>query len=182
LLFLSRLHEKKGLDMLLEVWGQLRPAQWRLQIVGSGEPDYVNRLRQYCDTHQLPRVEFIPHVEGEEREAAFADAAVFVLPTFSENFGNVVVEALMRGVPVITTTGTPWSEIPARGCGWYIEPTATALKEVLAGVFDTPALALRQMGERGRAYATNNFSLPVVRDALLQMYRFAIAPGARHVS
>jgi glycosyltransferase involved in cell wall biosynthesis len=174
LLFLSRLHEKKGLDILLQAWNQTRPRGWRLLIVGSGEPKYEARLKRFCQMHDVPDVEFKPHVEGAEREATFRDASVFILPTYSENFGNAVAEALIRGLPVITTTGTPWSDVVKERCGWYIEPTVSELKRVIAEATSTDGSMLAQMGARGRRYAMDHFTLPVVRNGLMNMYRAAI--------
>ena len=171
LLFLSRIHEKKGLDILLRAWNDLRPADWRLLIVGSGEAEYLAQLARFCASNAVPDVEFKSHVEGAEREDVFARASAFVLPTYSENFGNVIAEALIRGLPVITTTGTPWSDIVAHECGWYIEPTLDELRTTLAAVVATDPQTLQRMGERGRKYATDHFSLSVVRRALLQMYQ-----------
>ena len=171
LLFLSRIHEKKGLDILLRAWNDLRPADWRLLIVGSGEADYLAQLARFCASNAVPDVEFKSHVEGAEREDVFARASVFVLPTYSENFGNVIGEALIRGLPVITTTGTPWSDIVAQECGWYIEPTQDELRKTLAAVVATDPPTLQHMGERGRKYVADRFSLSVVRHALLRMYQ-----------
>jgi glycosyltransferase involved in cell wall biosynthesis len=178
LLFLSRIHEKKGLNTLLQAWNEIKPADWRLLIVGSGEEEYVASLKAYCAAHEVPDVEFKPHVEGEQRERVFKSASAFILPSYSENFGNAVAEALIRGLPIITTTGTPWSSIVENGCGWYVPPTLDELKVVLAKATSTDAHTLKQMGERGRAYATGNFTLPAVRPALLGMYRAAIETRA----
>jgi glycosyltransferase involved in cell wall biosynthesis len=174
LLFLSRVHEKKGLDMLLQAWNEVRPSRWRLLIVGSGEPKYLERLKHFCAAHEVPDVGFQSHVDGKAREAIFRGASAFILPTYSENFGNVVAEALIRGLPVVTTTGTPWSEIVEQQCGWYIEPTISDLKRAIAEVTATDAHTLTQMGARGREYAATHFSMPVVRTGLLTMYRSAI--------
>ena len=83
-----------------------------MRIVGGGEEQYLAKLKQYCAENAVPDVEFHPHAEGDERERIFRQASAFVLPSYSENFGNVVAEALIRGLPVITTTGTPWSISP----------------------------------------------------------------------
>jgi glycosyltransferase involved in cell wall biosynthesis len=174
MLFLSRIHPKKGLDHLLQAWRDLRPADWRLLIVGDGEAHYCAHLRAYCATHHLDSVEFRGHTEGAAREALFAAASVLVLPTYSENFGNVITEALIRGLPVITTTGTPWSQILSVDCGWYVEPALPRIKEAIAHATNTGAELLRAMGERGRRYANAHFTLPAVRDPLLRMYQAVI--------
>jgi glycosyltransferase involved in cell wall biosynthesis len=179
LLFLSRIHPKKGLDMLLQAWAALRPANWRLRIVGSGEPAYAQKLKDFCAAESLSDVDFEEHLDGIAREAAFRRAAAFVLPTYSENFGNVVAEALIRGLPVLTTTGAPWSEIVARGCGWYVEPRLDAIQGALAKLVATDERELHAMGARGRAYAAKNFTLPVVRTALLGMYESVLKPPRR---
>jgi glycosyltransferase involved in cell wall biosynthesis len=174
LLFLSRIHEKKGLNVLLQAWNETRPAGWRLLIVGSGEEAYVASLKRYCADHAVPDVEFKRHVEAEQRQQVFMNASAFILPSYSENFGNVVAEALIHGLPVITTTGTPWSSIVANRCGWYVAPTLDALKLALAEATSSDAHTLEAMGARGRAYVTANFTLPAVRHGLLAMYRAAI--------
>jgi glycosyltransferase involved in cell wall biosynthesis len=174
LLFLSRIHEKKGLDMLLQAWNETRPPDWRLLIVGSGEQKYVERLKGFCTEHDVPDVEFKSHVEGAVRESLFRHASAFVLPTYSENFGNAVAEALIRGLPVITTTGTPWSDVIEHQCGWYIPPILGELKRVITEATATDERTLARMGARGRDYATAHFTLPVVRERLLNMYRSAI--------
>jgi glycosyltransferase involved in cell wall biosynthesis len=119
-------------------------------------------------------VEFHPHAEGAIRESLFRSASAFVLPTHSENFGNVVAEALIRGLPVITTTGTPWSELIPKGCGWYVEPNVGGLMNALAEATAMDQDTLREMGARGRDYAMSHFTLTVVRSALLEMYRTAM--------
>jgi glycosyltransferase involved in cell wall biosynthesis len=174
LLFLSRVHPKKGLDILLHAWSDLRPSDWELSIVGHGEPGYVGELKRICTNSRIANVKFHSHVDGHEREATFARAAAFVLPTYSENFGNVVGEAMVRGLPVITTTGTPWSVIAEQNLGWYVEPTLAGLKTALTQLIATEAGALAAMGERGRDYVKNNLLIEAVRPRLLDMYRTAI--------
>jgi glycosyltransferase involved in cell wall biosynthesis len=177
LLFLSRIHPKKGLDMLLQAWNRLRPGNWRLLIVGNGEPAYVEYLKRYCASQGVPHVEFRSHVNGDEREAMFAGASAMVLPTYSENFGNVVAEALIRGLPVITTTGTPWSVIAEKRLGWFIDPQIDQLEAALREMVATDADELSQMGARGRDYATAHLTTDVVRERLLSMYVNVMRPG-----
>ncbi len=174
LLFLSRVHPKKGLDILLRAWSSLCPSDWELLIVGHGEPSYVEELKRLCAKEKIDHVEFHSHVDGDEREAIFAQSAAFVLPTYSENFGNVVGEAMIRGLPVITTTGTPWSVVAEKNLGWYVEPTIENLKGALAKLFTTEASALAAMGARGRDYVKRHLLIDAVRPKLLEMYQTAI--------
>ncbi|HEY2679115.1 MAG TPA: glycosyltransferase [Steroidobacteraceae bacterium] len=170
LLFLSRVHEKKGLDNLLRAWNELQPAAWDLKIVGHGEAFYVDHLKRLCREKRIPNVHFHPHVDGDQRETMFESASAFVLPTFSENFGNAVAEAMVRGLPVITTKGTPWSVIRERNLGWYIEPTCEQLIVALRELFQADPQSLREMGERARQYAQDNLLVSSVRSRLLEMY------------
>ena len=170
LLFLSRIHQKKGLDILLQAWNRVRPRAWTLRIAGAGDPAYLQQLKRYCRTENVPGVEFVGHVDGYAREAEFRAAWALVLPTYSENFGNVVAEAMVRGLPVLTTTGTPWSVVSEQKLGWYFEPKADALIGVLRALEATAPTELRAMGERGRAYALATLSNSAVRGRFMHMY------------
>jgi glycosyltransferase involved in cell wall biosynthesis len=122
----------------------------------------------------MPEVKFRGHVDGSEREAAFQSASAVVLPTYSENFGNVVAEALIRGLPVMTTTGTPWSAVAELKLGWYVQPNVGDLRQALTELQATPDAVLRDMGARGRQYAAEHLSVAAVRERLLSMYRSAM--------
>lgn len=174
LLFLSRLHEKKGIEMLLRAWGQLSPHSWRLLIVGSGLPAYLKQLHRMCATDRIDSVDFQPHVDGLDREAVFARATAFVLPSYSENFGNAVAEALMRGLPVITTTTTPWSVVAEENLGWHVQPELQCLRTALTQLMATQDAELEAMGTRARHYASQNLSRSAVVPRLFDMYRLAI--------
>ena len=106
----------------------------------------------------------------------FAEATAFVLPTYSENFGNAVAEAMIRGLPVITTTGTPWSVIANRGIGWYIEPREEPLQQALEQLVRTSPERLAEMGSLARDYAQNNLVISAVRPRLLDMYTRILKP------
>jgi glycosyltransferase involved in cell wall biosynthesis len=171
LLFLSRIHEKKGLDVLLRAWKEVRPEAWKLAIVGSGAERYISHLMRYCTNNGVQNVEFHSHVNGAEREAAFHEASAFVLPTYSENFGNAVAEALIRGIPVITTTGTPWSVVAEQGFGWYIEPKLNQLKQALIELMAAEPARLLEMGLRGQRYAREALIIDAVGARLFEMYQ-----------
>ena len=138
LLFLSRLHEKKGLHLLLRALATVeRPEQTRLVIVGGGDAQYVRSVRALAAQlgAALPRVDWIGEVWGEARWPYFQGADLFCLPTFSENFGLAVLEACQVGTPALTTTATPWAAHLADGRGYLCEPHEDSIREALARFF-----------------------------------------------
>lgn len=152
-LFLSRIHPKKGVPDLLRAWASLRRPDWLLRIVG---PDEIGHLAE-CESLALAlgissEVEFIGEVDGRAKAAMFEEATLFVLPTYSENFGIVVAEALSYALPVITTHGTPWQDLVSHECGWWVPCGEAAIKQALAEAMDMSKQQQLAMGERGRAY------------------------------
>ena len=101
----------------------------------------------------------------------FRDADVFILPTYSENFGIVVGEALACGTPVITTKGTPWEELNTEHCGWWTEigtdATFNALKDFLSLSKDE----LMNMGNNGRKLIKNKYSAPIIAQNMFLLYK-----------
>lgn len=153
-LFLSRIHPIKGLLNLLDAWARLRPAGWRLILAGPDEAGHALTVRERMSALSLENdVSLIGEVEGEEKSRLFVEASLFILPSFSENFGVVVAEALSYSLPVITTTGTPWRELTEYDCGWWVAPEVDALTESLHQACAMPVAELQQIGERGRTLA-----------------------------
>ena len=138
LLFLSRIHAKKGLDLLLHALATMElSAPTRLVIVGEGEPGYVAQLRRFAEENSraLPRIDWVGAVWGEERWKYFQGADLFCLPTHSENFGLAVLEACQVGTPVLTTVETPWAEELAGGRGFICAPQSDEVRRELARFF-----------------------------------------------
>ena len=104
--------------------------------------------------------------------SALRGADLFVLPTINENFGLAIAEALAAGTPVITTKGAPWSDLAARGCGWWIEPETAALSEALRSAMGMPRSTLNEMGKRGRTWMVQDFSWEVIAQEMLAVYRW----------
>lgn len=181
LLFLSRLHRKKGLDLLVEAWTTLAPrhADWHLVVAGPDEEGWRDRLEAELRRAGLAgRATFTGAVEGSEKLGLLRGCHAFVLPSYSENFGVVVAEALAAGLPVLTTTGTPWRDVAEAGCGAWVEPRAAAIAAGLDDLLRRPAEELEAMGARGRELVRAAYGSESVADRVLEAYRW-LAGGRR---
>jgi glycosyltransferase involved in cell wall biosynthesis len=159
-LFLSRLHPKKGLDLLVPAMAivRRRMPDARLVLVGDGDAEYVAAVRKMVATAGLGDVvTFTGALAGREKWSAFAAAELFVLPSYQENFGLVVVEALSSGVPVLLSRRVNiWQEAVQAGAGWDCELTAKSVAEgIVLGLSDPAELACK--GARGRRLVAEQF-------------------------
>ena len=178
-LFLSRVHKKKGLTNLVQAWAQVRPTGWRLQIAGPDEGGHLAEvLRATQAVGVAGSIDYLGEVDGVRKTEVYHNADLFVLPTFSENFGVVVAEALSHGLPVVTTRGAPWADLETHGCGWWVdigvEPLATALRQAMALNDDER----RAMGERGRAYVQRYNWADIARQ-MADVYRWVLGQGPK---
>ena len=94
------------------------------------------------------------------------------MPTYSENFGIVIAEALASYTPVITTKGTPWEGLEDNNCGWWIDIGVEPLKKVLVQVLNSDEEVLKQMGKNGRKLIESEYSIEVVAKNTLEMYNW----------
>ncbi len=171
-LFLSRIHPKKGIELLIEAWKRVAPADWECRIVGPGERPYIDSLNSAIAAAGLSKVMTIgPPVADDEKWQAYEQASLFVLPTHSENFGIVIVEALAMRLPVITTTGTPWSNLPSVGCGWYVDPVVESLQSALGSAVSKTPAELQVMGDAGHDFAMANYMWDGIAQQFIQRYR-----------
>jgi len=168
ILFLSRIHPKKGLLDLVEAWAKVRDPNWRIVIAGPDENGHQSEVQAAIAVHGLVSdFEFIGLVDGAKKSACFANAELFVLPTYSENFGIAVAEALANELPVITTTGAPWKDLDDYRCGWWVSPGVAGISEALKTAMRTDPAELRLMGEKGRQLVSEKYSWDKIgRDAL----------------
>jgi len=160
LLFLSRLHEKKGVHLLIEAASLLRKRgrKFKLLLAGTGSAAYENQLREQTRRLNLEDiVSFLGLVKGVEKISLYQSADLFVLPTQQENFGLVLIEALAAGTPVLTTRGTDiWQDIVAAG-GTITEYTPEAICASLDKLLEDRA-SLAAQGQRGRDWVMQNLN------------------------
>ena len=168
MVFLSRIHPKKGIEILLEAWRNCDSKGWTLEIAGNGDATYIANLSQ--SAQDLNNVHFVGAVYQEAKWNFLRSADVMVLPTYSENFGIVVAEALAVGVPVITTTGTPWQDLENYNCGWWIDLSVMNLKSTLIKVFNTPIYSLEKMGINGQKLVKDKYDIKAIGKNMVELY------------
>ena len=181
LLFLGRVHPKKGIEFLLEAWASLQHEhrQWKVRIVGPGDPDYLRRLRQLSLKLRVERVTFDGPLYGRDKDEAYRSADLFVLPTHSENFGVAVAEALAAGCPVVTTKGAPWSGLADQRAGWWVDIGIEPLRQALEQAMAKHPGDLAEMGARGRAWMERDFSWDRIAARMIESYRWVREGGTR---
>lgn len=180
--FLSRFHPIKGLDLLLAAWTAVERdfPQWDLVLAGYDENGYRMQVEDLARSLGIKhRVIFRGPLRGDEKDTAFAEAELFLMTSRSENFGLAIGEAMARGLPVITTTSTPWSSIGDWGCGWYVEPNVQDIVQALNESLGQPSSRLREMGQRARELVAKKFSVASAGEAMLDLYSWLAKHGPR---
>lgn len=181
LLFLSRIHPKKGIDILLSSWKKVstRFEGWRLLIVGPDNDGYLEEMKHLSQSLNLSRIEFLGPLFGAEKERILRKADLFVLPSHSENFGLVVAEALSYGIPCIVSKGSPWGGLPGHDCGWWIDQGEEALTGALCSTLSLPREQLRVMGVRGREWMISDFSWEKIGEMMHLTYLWALGKSQK---
>ena len=174
ILFLSRVHIKKGIEILIESVAQIKVylVGYEVIIAGEGDAKYIELLkRKIADCGVSDIFNFVGGIYGDQKWKLFQDADFFVLPTFSENFGIVIGESLASGTPVITTTGTPWEEIDKYNCGWCIELSTANLRAALLDAIHKNAEELKLMGRNGRSLIEEKYDIKNISKEMFEFYQ-----------
>jgi glycosyltransferase involved in cell wall biosynthesis len=176
ILFLGRLSWKKGLDRLLHAFAHTRIGI--LAIVGTDDENLAPSLSKLANELNIAhRVCFVPRtVTGPDKEFVFSSADVFVLPSYSENFGNTVLEAMQRGLPVIVSRNVGASEaVRASGGGVVVEGDALQLGAAIERLAQNPSLC-NLLGARGQRFVSENYSWASMAAQMEVLYESLAAP------
>lgn len=171
-LFLSRVHPKKGLELLLPALAQLRDLRFTFVLAGNCEPpDYEATVtRLLAETGLTARTRRVGFAAGEWKQTLLQGADVFALTSHSENFGLAVVEALAARLPVILTPGVALAELVARHEVGTVAPMdVSGIAAALAGLLQRPGYAA-ELGVRGRSLVERGFAWPAVAGRLAAEY------------
>lgn len=175
ILALSRIHPKKGYELLIESFGALKRqgtfSDWHLIFAGDGDAVYVDQLKKLAESNGLNGdVRFVGWLEGERKFQALKASALLALPSYQENFGISLVEAMACGVPVLVSPQVNLApEIATAGAGWVTPSNPQTLTETLKEALGNEQERHRR-GHNGRKLA-NRFSDKTVAAELIRLYQ-----------
>lgn len=187
LLFVGRIYPVKGLDLLLKAWvlakGRAAGRDWHLLLVGPDQAGHMAELERLAATIGLTTrrgaadgvgeadVTFTGPLYGPEKDAAYRVARGLILPSYTENFGGVVLNALAFGLPVLTSAATPWRHLEAAGCGQTFDLEPEALAEVLTAFAGRTDAERREAGLKGWALVERDYTWKAVGRRMAEAYR-----------
>ena len=192
ILFLSRVHPKKGIEVLIDAFSRIHQEfpHWKVVVVGNGEGSYRQALKNKVAELGLSNyVEILSPVFGDAKVKLYQESSVFCLPSYSENFGMVIAEAMSCGVPAITTNGTPWQllngDISTMGAsldvlgkdkrtGWCIDLSVDNLEKTLKKAMLMSPDELYEMGQRGSKLVNANFNYRMVAKKNVALYEWIV--------
>jgi glycosyltransferase involved in cell wall biosynthesis len=172
-LFLGRLHQKKGLPLLLQAWESIsrKADDVHLVIAGPDPEGMWPALEKLIEDRQLQAsVTYVGMLAGEQKWSALAAASLFVLPSYSEGFSIAVLEALAMGVPVVVTTQCHIPEVAIQDCGWVIQPAVGPLEQAMDDFLSFSQEEAELIGKRGRDLVRTRFHTSVVGNQMAQLY------------
>jgi glycosyltransferase involved in cell wall biosynthesis len=168
-LYLGRFDPIKAIENLIDAVALSKTPQIELTLCGSGDAEYTASLGKRIEEKGLAaRIKMAGFVEGAAKTRAFEQADICVLPSFSENFGMTVVEALSHGVPVIASKGTPWQQLASHEAGLWVANDPESLARALD---DLAQKDLQAWGQRGRTWMRETFDWSAVARRMVDAYR-----------
>lgn len=174
ILFVGRIYPVKGLDRLITAWSLLSPdvrRGWQVKLVGPDQAGHMETLKKLTDHLGVSQdIVFTGSLYGEQLTVAYCEADLFVLPSFTENFGGVVVDAMSYGLPVIASKATPWQIIEKVQAGFWVsnepQPLAAALKQAMA----LTDVERTSMGANGRQLVEREYTWPEIAEKMRAAY------------
>ncbi len=177
--YLGRIHPRKNIEKLFYAWDKLGKIvdDCELVIIGDGNENYLHFLKQEVQRLNLNNVVFTGFLSGEEKDSALKSLSYLVVPSDYENFGMIVPEALVKGIPVIASKGTPWEELNIHCCGWWIENDIDTLATNIETAISTTENMRQEMGQNGKRLVMEIYSIEVVAKKMKMLYEWILIGG-----
>lgn len=180
--YLGRIHPRKRIERLIYAFKalhhELKDAE--LLIIGADDKQYEAFLHDEVKRLQLEsNVRFTGFLTGKEKDEAIMSLSYLAVPSDFENFGNIVTEALVRGVPVIASKGMPWQELEIYNCGWWIDNNQESINNTLLEAIRLPEAERQQMGRNGKELIRKEYAVPTLGAKMKQLYEWIINGGEK---
>ena len=162
-LYVGRLHPIKAIDNLIEALAlsyKFLKSEFVLFIVGDKETEYAQNLLDLTIKLNLSdKVQFLGHLENNEKQEIYAHAYFTFLMSHSENFGNVVVESLAQGTPVVASKGTPWQILENKNAGFWIDNSPQSIAEMIDKILAIDIHNYKEMANSAEKLAREQFDI-----------------------
>ena len=183
-LFMSRIHTKKGLDILCRAWAAIHRDFPDAHLVIAG-PDSDGTLERTVSLARTLRIEssvtFTGMLAGVDKWSALSAANVFILPSYSEGFSMAILEALSAGCPVIATRACNFPDIAGHHCGWLIDPDPVQIQAALIGALHCSDESRRERGLAGQALVARQYTPDRIGRQFTEVYDWLLG-GPRPAS
>lgn len=182
--YLGRISRRKNIESLIYSWNKLKERcgisealkvkfkKSELLIIGGGDEEYEKFLKSEVKRLNLENVKFTGFLNGKEKENAIKRISVLAMPSEFENFGMVIPEALIRGIPCIATKGSPWMELEENNCGWWIPYDQKQIDLTIEEAFNKSAKELKIMSNNGIELINKKYSIEVIGQKMANMYKW----------
>jgi glycosyltransferase involved in cell wall biosynthesis len=176
ILFLSRIYPVKGVPDLLEAWASIPDKNgYQLHICGYGEKHYLQGIENLINSRGIKDSVVLPGpVFGADKWARYKGAKYYILPSYSENFGVAVAEALYSGLPVVTTHNTPWQCLPENNIGWLINNDINELSGIMRQLIGLPESERAQISNNAHKFASEHFLWTDIAAKYMQTYQWVL--------
>jgi glycosyltransferase involved in cell wall biosynthesis len=177
-LFLGRINFKKGLDLLISAFSMVKKAlpTAQLAIVGPDNEGFGRNIQKWCREHEIENdIHLIDHLTPDKVRQAYVDADVFVLPSYTANFGVAVIEAMSCRCPVVISDQVNiWPDVNKSKAGIVVKLEIQEIANAILSVLKNKDLAKR-MGDEGRKAVQNHYACNHIAKKVIMMYESIIS-------
>lgn len=173
--YMGRLSPRKNVESLIRAFANPKLKEAELVIIGGGDKQYEDFLHAETERLNLKNVIFKGFLNGKEKDEVLSTLSVLAMPSEFENLGNVILEALVRGIPCIATKGSPWKDLTDYNCGWWVEYDQQAIESAILEAASTSRDQLKIMGENGKDLIRKKYSVESVASKMKELYEWILS-------
>lgn len=178
--YMGRLSPRKNVESLIYAFANPVLKDAELIIIGGGDKQYEDFLHSEVTRLKLKNVIFKGFLNGKEKDEALSIISVLAMPSSFENLGNVILEALVRGIPCIATKGAPWKDLLDYNCGWWVDYDQKEIERAILTASETSISELIEMGERSKKLVKEKYSVDSVAFKMKGLYEWIMTKDKNH--